>query len=185
MSLQCIEEWLWRKQSCPTCHVQVCVPQSLYWSSSRVKVPWDRLSSNGSSGFITDICYPSYEPWLQLSCDDRLLPGESFSTTTGLWEWSMSVPVYWAGWGFTARPTSSLQFSRLPSNQTTGLHGPGFTSEIIFRCYHWFLKILQWRTLQINQWLKLTMSWWSNQFLPGVETRGFSKFFFSWRSTQN
>ncbi|XP_008434306.1 putative RING-H2 finger protein ATL71 [Poecilia reticulata] len=36
---ECIEEWLWRKQSCPTCHVQVCIPQPLYWSSTRVKVP--------------------------------------------------------------------------------------------------------------------------------------------------
>ncbi|KAM7375584.1 hypothetical protein PAMA_014610 [Pampus argenteus] len=38
MSL-CIEEWLWRKQSCPTCHVQVSMPQPVYWSSTRVKVP--------------------------------------------------------------------------------------------------------------------------------------------------
>ncbi|XP_059184285.1 uncharacterized protein LOC131963149 isoform X1 [Centropristis striata] len=36
---ECIEEWLWRKQSCPTCHVQVSVPQPTYWSSTRVKVP--------------------------------------------------------------------------------------------------------------------------------------------------
>ncbi|XP_042372767.1 RING-H2 finger protein ATL33 [Plectropomus leopardus] len=36
---ECIEEWLWRKQSCPTCHVQVSVPQPVYWSSTRVKVP--------------------------------------------------------------------------------------------------------------------------------------------------
>ncbi|XP_022078105.2 histone H3.v1 [Acanthochromis polyacanthus] len=36
---ECIEEWLWRKQSCPTCHVQVLVPQPVYWSSTRVKVP--------------------------------------------------------------------------------------------------------------------------------------------------
>ncbi|KAM6893558.1 uncharacterized protein FYW49_019938 [Xenentodon cancila] len=36
---ECIEEWLWRKQSCPTCHVQVSVPQPVYWNSTRVKVP--------------------------------------------------------------------------------------------------------------------------------------------------
>ncbi|MED6273711.1 hypothetical protein CHARACLAT_009307 [Characodon lateralis] len=36
---ECIEEWLWRKQSCPTCHVQVSMPQPLYWNSTRVKVP--------------------------------------------------------------------------------------------------------------------------------------------------
>ncbi|KAM3585305.1 uncharacterized protein V6R79_013708 [Siganus canaliculatus] len=36
---ECIEEWLWRKQSCPTCHVQVSIPQPVYWNSTRVKVP--------------------------------------------------------------------------------------------------------------------------------------------------
>ncbi|XP_030265128.1 putative RING-H2 finger protein ATL71 [Sparus aurata] len=36
---ECIEEWLWRKQSCPTCHVQVSIPQPAYWNSTRVKVP--------------------------------------------------------------------------------------------------------------------------------------------------
>ncbi|KAM9820247.1 uncharacterized protein ACB057_000850 [Neosynchiropus ocellatus] len=36
---ECIEEWLWKKQSCPTCQVQVFMPQPLYWSSTRVKVP--------------------------------------------------------------------------------------------------------------------------------------------------
>ncbi|XP_046887208.1 E3 ubiquitin-protein ligase SIRP1 [Hypomesus transpacificus] len=36
---ECIEEWLWRKQSCPTCRVQVPMPEPLYWSSARVKVP--------------------------------------------------------------------------------------------------------------------------------------------------
>ncbi|XP_033471552.1 uncharacterized protein LOC117249862 [Epinephelus lanceolatus] len=36
---ECIEEWLWRKQSCPTCHVQVSDSQSVHWSSTRVKVP--------------------------------------------------------------------------------------------------------------------------------------------------
>ncbi|XP_026219161.1 E3 ubiquitin-protein ligase CIP8 isoform X2 [Anabas testudineus] len=36
---ECIEEWLWRKQSCPTCHVQVSMPKPVYWSSTRVKVP--------------------------------------------------------------------------------------------------------------------------------------------------
>ncbi|XP_069377360.1 uncharacterized protein [Paralichthys olivaceus] len=34
---ECIEERLWRKHSCPTCHVQV--PQPVDWSSTRVKVP--------------------------------------------------------------------------------------------------------------------------------------------------
>lgn len=36
---ECIEEWLWRKPSCPTCHVQVSIPQPVYWTSTRVKVP--------------------------------------------------------------------------------------------------------------------------------------------------
>ncbi|CAJ1087454.1 putative RING-H2 finger protein ATL71 isoform X1 [Xyrichtys novacula] len=36
---ECIEEWFWRKQSCPTCHVQVSIPQPVYWNSTRVKVP--------------------------------------------------------------------------------------------------------------------------------------------------
>ncbi|KAF7207107.1 E3 ubiquitin-protein ligase RNF181-like protein [Nothobranchius furzeri] len=36
---ECIEEWLWTKQSCPTCHVQVSMPQPVYWNSTRVKVP--------------------------------------------------------------------------------------------------------------------------------------------------
>ncbi|XP_077371509.1 uncharacterized protein LOC144015066 [Festucalex cinctus] len=37
---ECIEEWLWRKQSCPTCHIQVFTPQqATYWSSTRVIVP--------------------------------------------------------------------------------------------------------------------------------------------------
>ncbi|XP_028255625.1 histone H3.v1-like [Parambassis ranga] len=36
---ECIEEWLWRKQSCPTCHVHVSIPQPVYWSSTHVKVP--------------------------------------------------------------------------------------------------------------------------------------------------
>ncbi|XP_053170526.1 uncharacterized protein si:ch211-207l14.1 [Scomber japonicus] len=36
---ECIEEWLWRKQSCPTCHVQVSMSQSAHWSSTRVKIP--------------------------------------------------------------------------------------------------------------------------------------------------
>lgn len=39
VSTQCIEEWLWRKHFCPTCHVQVSMPQPVYWSSTRVKVP--------------------------------------------------------------------------------------------------------------------------------------------------
>ncbi|KAM6957995.1 uncharacterized protein LKV04_022131 [Tautogolabrus adspersus] len=36
---ECIEEWFWRKQSCPTCHVQVSMPQPVYWNSTQVKVP--------------------------------------------------------------------------------------------------------------------------------------------------
>ncbi|KAJ8351813.1 hypothetical protein SKAU_G00232890 [Synaphobranchus kaupii] len=36
---ECIEQWLWKKQYCPTCHVEVAMPQPLYWSSGRVKVP--------------------------------------------------------------------------------------------------------------------------------------------------
>ncbi|XP_024144977.1 E3 ubiquitin-protein ligase CIP8 [Oryzias melastigma] len=36
---ECIEEWLWRKPSCPTCHVQVSMPRPVYWKSTRVKVP--------------------------------------------------------------------------------------------------------------------------------------------------
>ncbi|KAK2857206.1 hypothetical protein Q5P01_005941 [Channa striata] len=36
---ECIEERLWRKQSCPTCHVQVSMPKPVYWSSTRIKVP--------------------------------------------------------------------------------------------------------------------------------------------------
>ncbi|XP_054479680.1 RING finger protein 151 [Anoplopoma fimbria] len=36
---ECIEEWLWRRQWCPVCNVQVSVPQPVSWSSARVKVP--------------------------------------------------------------------------------------------------------------------------------------------------
>ncbi|XP_028811064.1 E3 ubiquitin-protein ligase RNF126 [Denticeps clupeoides] len=36
---ECIEEWLWRKQACPTCRVHVVMPEPLYWTSTRVKVP--------------------------------------------------------------------------------------------------------------------------------------------------
>ncbi|XP_075951290.1 uncharacterized protein LOC142953107 [Anarhichas minor] len=36
---ECIEERLWKKHSCPTCHVQVSVPQPDDWSSTRVRVP--------------------------------------------------------------------------------------------------------------------------------------------------
>ncbi|XP_072306769.1 uncharacterized protein [Eucyclogobius newberryi] len=35
---ECIEEYLWRKQQCPTCHVQVSLPQNLLWTST-LKVP--------------------------------------------------------------------------------------------------------------------------------------------------
>ena len=37
---QCIEEWLWTKQTCPTCRKHVAMPEPLYWTSTRVKVPW-------------------------------------------------------------------------------------------------------------------------------------------------
>ncbi|KAJ0004630.1 hypothetical protein NQD34_010844 [Periophthalmus magnuspinnatus] len=35
---ECIEEYLWRKRQCPTCHVQVSLPQNLLWTST-LKVP--------------------------------------------------------------------------------------------------------------------------------------------------
>ncbi|XP_051985934.1 E3 ubiquitin-protein ligase DZIP3 [Xyrauchen texanus] len=35
----CIEEWLWTKQTCPTCRKHVAMPEPLYWTSTRVKVP--------------------------------------------------------------------------------------------------------------------------------------------------
>ncbi|MGH0125181.1 UNVERIFIED_CONTAM: hypothetical protein FKN15_027574 [Acipenser sinensis] len=34
---QCIEKWLWKKQTCPTCRVQVAMPEPFYWSSARMK----------------------------------------------------------------------------------------------------------------------------------------------------
>ncbi|XP_029356423.1 leukemia NUP98 fusion partner 1 isoform X2 [Echeneis naucrates] len=36
---ECMEQWLWKKQMCPTCRVHVCMPKPLYWSSSHTKVP--------------------------------------------------------------------------------------------------------------------------------------------------
>nr|XP_019936145.1 PREDICTED: leukemia NUP98 fusion partner 1 [Paralichthys olivaceus] len=36
---ECMEQWLWKKQTCPTCRVHVSIPQPLYWSSSRANVP--------------------------------------------------------------------------------------------------------------------------------------------------
>lgn len=36
---ECIEEWLWTKQTCPTCRKHVAMPEPLYWASTRVKVP--------------------------------------------------------------------------------------------------------------------------------------------------
>ncbi|XP_050933358.1 leukemia NUP98 fusion partner 1 isoform X2 [Lates calcarifer] len=36
---QCVEQWLWKKQTCPTCRVHVSMPKPLYWSSSRTLVP--------------------------------------------------------------------------------------------------------------------------------------------------
>ncbi|XP_070764970.1 leukemia NUP98 fusion partner 1 [Enoplosus armatus] len=38
-ALQCVEQWLWKKQMCPTCRVHVFMPKPLYWLSSRTKVP--------------------------------------------------------------------------------------------------------------------------------------------------
>lgn len=35
-----MEQWLWKKQTCPTCHGHVSMPKPLYWSSSRTTVPW-------------------------------------------------------------------------------------------------------------------------------------------------
>ncbi|XP_022607190.1 leukemia NUP98 fusion partner 1 isoform X2 [Seriola dumerili] len=36
---ECMEQWLWKKQMCPTCRVHVSILQPLYCSSSRTKVP--------------------------------------------------------------------------------------------------------------------------------------------------
>ncbi|KAM6945729.1 uncharacterized protein FYW47_018054 [Aplochiton taeniatus] len=36
---ECIEEWLWRKQVCPTCRVQLPPPEVIYWSSVRGELP--------------------------------------------------------------------------------------------------------------------------------------------------
>ncbi|XP_069560032.1 leukemia NUP98 fusion partner 1 [Brachyistius frenatus] len=36
---ECMEQWLWKKQTCPTCRVHVSMPKPLYWSSSRSTVP--------------------------------------------------------------------------------------------------------------------------------------------------
>ncbi|KAJ8407255.1 hypothetical protein AAFF_G00278290 [Aldrovandia affinis] len=36
---ECIEQWLWKKQSCPSCRIHVAMPEPFYWSSGRVKVP--------------------------------------------------------------------------------------------------------------------------------------------------
>ncbi|XP_062280192.1 leukemia NUP98 fusion partner 1 [Scomber scombrus] len=35
----CMEQWLWKKQTCPTCRIHVSMPKPLYWSSSRIQVP--------------------------------------------------------------------------------------------------------------------------------------------------
>lgn len=40
LSPQCIQEWLWRKQFCPTCNLQVSMHLPIFLSSTRVKVPW-------------------------------------------------------------------------------------------------------------------------------------------------
>ncbi|KAK9524278.1 hypothetical protein VZT92_018128 [Zoarces viviparus] len=52
---ECIEERLWRKHSCPTCHVQVSVPQPDYWSSIRVRVPQSNLQTVTSSDVPSDV----------------------------------------------------------------------------------------------------------------------------------
>ncbi|XP_051997562.1 uncharacterized protein LOC127654418 [Xyrauchen texanus] len=36
---ECIEEWLWTTQTCPTCRKHVAMPEPLYWTSTRVIVP--------------------------------------------------------------------------------------------------------------------------------------------------
>uniref|UniRef100_UPI0037E831E3 leukemia NUP98 fusion partner 1 n=1 Tax=Semicossyphus pulcher TaxID=241346 RepID=UPI0037E831E3 len=36
---ECMEQWLWKKRTCPTCRVHVSMSKPLYWSSSRTKVP--------------------------------------------------------------------------------------------------------------------------------------------------
>ncbi|KAK0133295.1 RING-H2 finger protein ATL72 [Merluccius polli] len=36
---QCIDEWLWSKQSCPTCQIHVSLPQPVYWNSTRIQLP--------------------------------------------------------------------------------------------------------------------------------------------------
>ncbi|XP_055077265.1 leukemia NUP98 fusion partner 1 isoform X2 [Periophthalmus magnuspinnatus] len=36
---ECMEQWLWRKQTCPTCRVCVSMAKPLYWTSSRTFVP--------------------------------------------------------------------------------------------------------------------------------------------------
>ncbi|XP_057698323.1 leukemia NUP98 fusion partner 1 isoform X2 [Corythoichthys intestinalis] len=36
---ECVEQWLWKKQTCPTCRLMVSMPKPVYWSSSRLKVP--------------------------------------------------------------------------------------------------------------------------------------------------
>ncbi|CAL8306618.1 unnamed protein product [Merluccius merluccius] len=35
----CIDEWLWSKQSCPTCQIHVSLPQPVYWNSTRIQLP--------------------------------------------------------------------------------------------------------------------------------------------------
>ncbi|XP_072294683.1 leukemia NUP98 fusion partner 1 isoform X2 [Eucyclogobius newberryi] len=36
---ECMELWLWRKQTCPMCRVCVSLAKPLYWTSSRTSVP--------------------------------------------------------------------------------------------------------------------------------------------------
>lgn len=36
---ECMEQWLWKKQMCPTCRDHVSMLKPLFWSSSRTKVP--------------------------------------------------------------------------------------------------------------------------------------------------
>ncbi|KAK7889088.1 hypothetical protein WMY93_024648 [Mugilogobius chulae] len=36
---ECMEQWLWRKQTCPTCRACVSMAKPLLWTSSRTSVP--------------------------------------------------------------------------------------------------------------------------------------------------
>lgn len=36
---ECMEQWLWRRQTCPSCRVHVSMAKPLYWTSSRTSLP--------------------------------------------------------------------------------------------------------------------------------------------------